>query len=521
MPPRRLEVLVVSARGFGDTGKDDNLCRREVELAVVSHLDSEGEKFGLKTSAWAVPGSAGASEAHFGKSGLRTFFPLAGRHAPDYVNDKRFKGSAELRIRLYASGMSTNSPSLLLAKSLLPTSMATSAAKALDKATAWIEAETRVSLEEMLASEPDSHISGWRKLHRVQMTGATLDLKPIEVWVQAFVLPDAEKHIRQLNEDYRAMGAKIPNFRANGCNWIPADGPWKSKQQAPPPVVSSLAASSSEAPRPNMNPTPPAVQPAPAQPRMAVVPPGVQPGMLFVVMDVPLQHRVQCPSSMKGGDSWKFTSPVTGVCLDVTIPLGVEPGSFFAAEEQNFTHMECPQGATPGSLVEFKPLKLTSNVVCPADKKPGDFMLVYVEPVKSAVNVQIPAGVAPGDSFAFTVVPGVPQSNPEPGGSAQNSSTEVPLGSPRAQEVSASVDLLSMPPPSAGDVERAVAVTVPLDLLGDTDALPTSDAHPYAATFPEKSLPAWTSTEEEVNFTCLEEKKPIEEGKPATFERYI
>merc|ERR1719409_867683 len=115
---RRLEVVVLSARGLGDI-TDSNQCRRQVELSILSHPDPQGDEFATKKSPWTLP-EGKCESLRFGRSGLRSLFPLEGPNTSSVVETKRFRDSAELRVRLMVSGVSTQSTSVLLAQSWLP-----------------------------------------------------------------------------------------------------------------------------------------------------------------------------------------------------------------------------------------------------------------------------------------------------------------------------------------------------------------------------------------------------------------
>eukprot|EP00927_Polykrikos_kofoidii_P027312 TRINITY_DN24078_c0_g1_i1.p1 TRINITY_DN24078_c0_g1~~TRINITY_DN24078_c0_g1_i1.p1 ORF type:complete len:488 (+),score=85.72 TRINITY_DN24078_c0_g1_i1:114-1577(+) len=199
---RHLEVIVLSARGL-QSGPFKG-CRRKVQLTLVCERDRTGEAFGAKVSPW-IEGNGGSAQfIRFGKTGLQATFPLAvGRGGPDVAGDVRFADTAELQVRIFASQVPSNSSAYQAASMLLPTSVVSKVTSDLDRATAQLEAETKVPLVNLLAGRSgcaaDRALGGWVPLQWARRDAgsaapaATMtadDKPPPGVWLQMYVLPD-------------------------------------------------------------------------------------------------------------------------------------------------------------------------------------------------------------------------------------------------------------------------------------------------------------------------------------------
>lgn len=390
---KRIEVVVLAARNLSDT-KDD-CCRRQIELSILSLGDPEGESFGVKKSLWSQP-IDNCAAVRFGRSGLRSTWPLEGPKASDIVETKRFHQSAELRVRVMVSGVSTQNALLVGAQSYLPASMVQSFSKEFDKATAYVEAETRIPLEEILAGTPDAHQSGWMNLQRCKMSSDNLNCATPQLWMQVFSLPAFESIVPRLDNEYEAEGEKLPSFQPFFCQW---------REAAVPSSPSKTATSPSSKSSTSM---PQAVPAAPGQPLTAVVPAGVEPGETFSVKGPPTMHQMQCPAGMKPGDKWQAISP-TGHPIAVTVPENVREGQVFQVLVEQVIEMRCPDEATPGSVVEVHITPTSGSKVmqvqCPPDLGPGDEMLVVVRETGQSMMVKIPPGVLPHQMLAVIPPP--------------------------------------------------------------------------------------------------------------------
>lgn len=474
-PHRRLEVVVLSARGLGDLDAAD-ASRRQVELSVVSHLDPEGDEFATKRSPWTLP-IGKANSLRFGRSGLRSIFPLAGPNTAGIVETRRFLESAELRVRLMVSGLSTQSTSMSFVKSWLPTSVADGIAKDLDKATAKVEAETRIPLAELLTGTPDAHSNGWVNLRRCQMTGNKLDSLTPQVWMQVYILPDYSSLVATLNEEYEAEGKKLENFRPSLCFWrngVEEDEDETSKGEAPGMTpTSSQKSCGSAAPPPG----------APGAPFMAVVPPGVGPGQMFSVNGPPVVHIVTCPAGLKPGDNWQVITH-TGEAMQVQIPMDIKPGMKFQLRVPQVLQVQCPLDAEAGHAVTVQtgPPPQSPNVMqvtMPPDTKAGDKIMVVVPATGQQLVVDIPPGVQPGQPFAVNTAPppcpGMPGTMPMPppimgyvagpSGSPPQAAAPPPVA---VQEISVEAPMIDIQEKAAPAPAAPAAAPAPMtDLLGE------------------------------------------------------
>jgi hypothetical protein len=311
------------------------------------------------------------------------------------IETKRFLESAEIRVRVMVSGVSTQGNSMWFAQSFLPASMATGINKELDKATCAIEAETRIPLADMLASNPDAYQSGWVNLRRCTVTGARGDSQTPQVWMQVYILPDYGSAVTKLNEEYEAEGRKIhPDFRAALCNWKVSQITEAAKDGS---SAANLPLWRSEA-SPTIEEPPSA--PAPIQ---AVVPPGIGPGQFFAVHGPPLVQPVKCPEGLKAGDTWQALCP-TGQAINIQVPPGIKAGMAFKVQVAQVMQVKCPDDCGPGSTIQVQVQPQAPphvmQVECPAGKKPGDMITVEL-PSTERMIVAIPHGAQPGKPFAI------------------------------------------------------------------------------------------------------------------------
>lgn len=194
--------------GRGLSSKVPAGSRRKVQLTLTSSRDPDGEAFGAKVSPWTE--SAGRKALRFGSSGLKCSFLLSGkRGAPSFTSDPRFADSAHLRVRLFASSVSSKNSVMQTAAALLPTSVLEFASQEVDEATAQLEAEVSVPLTNIVSGRvghaADRALGGWVPLHCClddDNEGALQhqDDLPPALWMQMYVLPDHAAMVPKLHE---------------------------------------------------------------------------------------------------------------------------------------------------------------------------------------------------------------------------------------------------------------------------------------------------------------------------------
>lgn len=209
--PRRIEVVLLSARGLGEKNLTGGVkVRRTVQISLVSQADPTGECFGVKVSPWIEP--CGKNQwLRFGRLGLRCSFFLQGKKSPDEVKHPNFGESAELRIQLLASSIPSRSTSHTWAKALMPKAIADSVTGQLDKAYSTIEAEARFPLADLISGEEGAHHSGFYSLQRcsIACSPGEDDVLP-KVWMQVYMLPDHAALVPSLEAAYEEEGARMP-----------------------------------------------------------------------------------------------------------------------------------------------------------------------------------------------------------------------------------------------------------------------------------------------------------------------
>lgn len=208
---RRIEVVILSARGLGDKNLTGGFkVRRTVQISLCSSCDPSGECFGIKVSPWIEP--CGKNQwLRFGRLGLRCTFWLAGKRAPDEAQHPLFAESAELRIKLLASTISARSGQHMWAKALLPKALAENVTGYVDKAYSNVEAEAKYPLAELLAGSEKAVHSGFLSLQRCSIGchPSEEDVLP-KVWMQVYVMPDHTALLPSLEAAYEQEGARLP-----------------------------------------------------------------------------------------------------------------------------------------------------------------------------------------------------------------------------------------------------------------------------------------------------------------------
>jgi len=199
---RTLEVLCLGVRNL----EQSNNSRRHVTMELLSLPDPQGAAFGTFGTPWILPKDH-QKTVLFGESGESATFPLSPdcKDAPSVVSDPKFLTNCRLRLRLMASHVSTMNAWMKDLTSVLPGSLMKTVTDAVDEATAEIEGELIIPLDEIISEEnkclgcwlplkSPKHLSFDEAEERDQLiTGA-------ELWVQAYVLPDAQNCVAQYNE---------------------------------------------------------------------------------------------------------------------------------------------------------------------------------------------------------------------------------------------------------------------------------------------------------------------------------
>lgn len=219
---RSLEVIVLAGRGLSP--KVPTGSRRKVQLTLFSNRDPDGEAFGAKVSPWTE--AIGRERAlRFGASGLKCSFPLNGRRgAPSITSDPRFAESAHLRVRLFASSVSSKNSVIQTAAALLPTSVMEFASQEVDEATAQLEAEVSVPLTNIVSGRvghaADRALGGWVPLHCCLDDDGELLIRqpqddlPISLWMQMYVLPDHAAMVPKLHAQLLEETSRQPQMAA-------------------------------------------------------------------------------------------------------------------------------------------------------------------------------------------------------------------------------------------------------------------------------------------------------------------
>mmetsp|Transcript_158303 Transcript_158303/g.280657 ORF Transcript_158303/g.280657 Transcript_158303/m.280657 type:complete len:532 (-) Transcript_158303:27-1622(-) len=222
---RRIEVVILSARGLGDKNLTGGVkVRRTVQISLCSAPDPSGECFGIKVSPWIEP--CGKNQwLRFGRLGLRCTFWLAGKRAPDEVQHPLFAESAELRIQLLASTISARSGQHMWAKALLPKALAENVTGYVDKAYSHVEAEAKLPLTELLAGSEKAVHSGFLSLQRCSIGchPSEEDVLP-KVWMQVYLMPEHTALLPTLEAAYEQEGARLPGGLAAGKRRAPSRG---------------------------------------------------------------------------------------------------------------------------------------------------------------------------------------------------------------------------------------------------------------------------------------------------------
>jgi len=214
---KRLEVICLAAKGLkADKG------RRKVQMTLVSKGDPNGEAWGAKVSPW-LEVDPQSDQLQFGQSGLMCSFPLSGSPgAPAVASDPRFPESAKLRIRVLASTVSSQNIAMRTATAWLPGSFVQGLNTELDEATAQVEAEVELPLTNLLSGRTgfaaDRALGGWVPLTRCNGNEAqppvdVVDDCPIQVWMQAFAMPDHEHLLPMLAKQREEAQLSAPRKR--------------------------------------------------------------------------------------------------------------------------------------------------------------------------------------------------------------------------------------------------------------------------------------------------------------------
>lgn len=193
-------LMVVAMAGRGMNTSSQGRVRRKLQLSVVSHGDHDGVAFGDKVSSWAEPkGRSGVILFGDWEAGMSTSFPLEVLNgAPEVVLDTAFVPSAELRVRLLSSAVPSKSRTMREISAVLPTSIVDLAKDTIDAATAQLEAETRLPLENIIGGQVGFG-SNWVPLRKCALSGnPAVDAKGPELYLQVFCTPDHDSIVPNL-----------------------------------------------------------------------------------------------------------------------------------------------------------------------------------------------------------------------------------------------------------------------------------------------------------------------------------
>lgn len=218
---RSLEVLVLAGRGLSSAVPFGG--RRKVQITLVSSKDPHGEAFGAKVSPWTEAARGRALRFGMYGDGLKCSFPIGRRGGPtSLLADPNFADTAELRVRLLASQVSTKNSMFKTAAALLPTAVMDYASQEIDETSAKVEAEVKVPLANILSGRvghaADRALGGWVPLRSCldedESPLVGKDEIPPALWMQMYVLPDHEALVSQLQAQLVAEVDRQPKLPA-------------------------------------------------------------------------------------------------------------------------------------------------------------------------------------------------------------------------------------------------------------------------------------------------------------------